>query len=97
MEFPEQTPTTRQTCLSVMMAGMVGVFLLFVLILITQGAIFYVLPVLGGITLFSWLHYLWWGRLMDQETAGEREEEELRRQAEKDGWPLPDPDRVERY
>ncbi len=91
MEFPEDTASTRQTCLSVMLAGMIGAFLLFLLILITGGAIFYVLPVLIGLGLFSWLHYLWWGKTMNEETAGEREEAELREQAEKAGWPLPDP------
>ncbi len=93
MDFPEPATSRRQTCLSVILAGMLGMFVLFMLILITGGTIVYVLPVMGGVALLMGVHYLWWGKTMNEETAGEREEEQLRQQAERDGWPLPDPNR----
>ena len=39
---------------------------------------------------FGYLHYWLWGRSMSQQVAGEREEEELRAQAEADDWPVVD-------
>jgi len=97
MESPEYASSKRQTCLSVVLAGMFGAFRLFLPILNTGGAIVYVVPVVAGLGLLMWVHYLWWGKTMNEETAGEREEEELRQQAERDGWPLPDPHRYDRY
>lgn len=97
MASPQGGSGSRQSCLAVLLAGMFAAMILFVLILVTGGAIFYVLPVIAGLGLFSWMHYLLWGRAMNERTAGEREEEQVRQQAERDGWPLPEPDRYERY
>jgi hypothetical protein len=97
MDYSEDSSSTRYTCLSLMLAGMFCTFLLFLLVLVTGGAIVYMVPVFVGLALFGWMHYLLWGKTMNQETAGEREEEEMRQQAERDGWPLPDPKWYGRY
>jgi hypothetical protein len=55
--------------------------------------IFSVVLLGGGMFLLGMFHYVLWGRAFSQETAGEREEEQLRQRAaevesEEDGhWP----------
>ena len=48
----------------------------------TGGWAVYVIGVAGAIFLFGGMHYLLWGRAMLQQTAGDREEEEMRQRAE---------------
>jgi sugar phosphate permease len=72
----------RGTCLSLMMAaGAVGFFAL-LLVVATGGWAVNVIGVAVAVFLFGAIHYLLWGRLMLQKTAGDREEEELRRRVE---------------
>src|SRR5947209_8374478 len=81
---PQQS---RQAFLSVLLAGLASVFFLGVLIFISNGFFLYVL--LLGMAGYGSLHYLLWGRLMSEQVAGEREEEQLRQRALADDWPLP--------
>ncbi len=66
-----------------------GAVLLF-LIAITGGFFLYVLLAVVAMALLGSVHYLLWGRALSQGVAGEREEMELREQAEEDSWPLPE-------
>jgi hypothetical protein len=80
----------RQTFLTIFLTGLLGVFCLLVLILISGGFFFYVLLVGLGMTAAGLLHYLAWGRAFSEEVAGEREEEQLRERAQAEEWPLPE-------
>ena len=55
---------------------------LLLLVVATGGWAVHVLWIGTAIFLFGAIHYMLWGRLMLQQTAGEREEEEVRRRAE---------------
>jgi hypothetical protein len=72
----------RGSCLTIMLtAGLVG-FLLLLIVVATGGWAVHVVWIGAGIFLFGLIHYLLWGRLLLRQTAGEREEEEVRRQVE---------------
>ena len=75
----------RGSCLAVMLTGSFVGFLLVLLVLATGGWAAYVLWIAAAIALFGLTHYLLWGRLMLRQTAGEREEEQVRRRAEERG------------
>ena len=72
----------RGSCLTILLTGGLVCVLLLLLVVATGGWAVYVVWIGAGIFLFGLLHYLLWGRLMLQQTAGEREEEEARRRAE---------------
>ncbi len=72
----------RGSCLAVMLTGSFVGFLLVLLVLATGGWAVHLLWIAAAIALFGLTHYLLWGRLMLRQTAGEREEEEVRRRAE---------------
>jgi hypothetical protein len=81
---PGENPERRQrgACLSLMMAAaVVGLFAL-LLVVATGGWAVYVIWIGAAIFLFGAIHYLLWGRMMLQQTAGDREEEEMRQRAE---------------
>ncbi len=78
----------RGTCLSLMMAAMVAGFFALLLVVATGGWAMYVIWIGGAIFLFGGIHYLLWGRMMLRQTAGDREEEELRQRiAEREDEP----------
>ena len=72
----------RGSCLAVMLTGTFTGFLLVLLVLATGGWAVHVLWIAAAVAMFGLVHYLLWGRLMLRQTAGEREEEEVRRRAE---------------
>jgi hypothetical protein len=65
-----------------MMAAGVACFIALLLVVATGGWAVYVIGVAVAIFLFGGFHYLLWGRSMLQQTAGDREVEELRRKIE---------------
>ena len=69
-------------CLSIGLTAAFTAFLLVVIVLATGGWAVYVVGVATAIVGFGAIHYFLWGRLMLQQTAGEREEDELRQRAE---------------
>lgn len=71
----------RQTIVSVILTGMTAAFFLLLLVLVSGAYFIYLLGILGSLAAFGGLHYLLWGRLLLEETAGEREEEQLRQRA----------------
>src|SRR5262249_27991606 len=74
----------RETALSYALLVLLGAATLFFLHLLTAvlGVMANVMIVVVAITMFAYFHYLWWGHSFSQETAGEREEEELRQRLE---------------
>jgi membrane protein implicated in regulation of membrane protease activity len=84
----------RHAFLTVFLSVLVLFIGLVALILLTNGLIFNVLLLGGGIVFLGLLHYVLWGRAFSTEVAGEREEEQLRQRAaaieEEDEWRQPD-------
>jgi hypothetical protein len=74
-------PSARQTIVTVILTGMTVMFFLLLLLLITGGYFIYLAGTLIAIGAFGAFHYFLWGRLLTQETASEREEEQLRQRA----------------
>ncbi len=73
----QNDPNKRSTMLTVFLVAILGVFILGFMILITGGFFLYVTLVVGVIALMGWAHYLVWGKLLTERTAGEREEHQL--------------------
>jgi hypothetical protein len=67
----------RDTVLPALLGGILAVFFLTFLVVVTGGIFFWVALVVGGIVLFGWFHYWLWGKALTERTAGEREEAEL--------------------
>jgi hypothetical protein len=74
-------PPHRESLLTLLLTGMAGAFFLGMLILISGGYFIYLVMVLGAMAAFASMHYLVWGKLLNDQVAGEREAEELRRRA----------------
>jgi ABC-type bacteriocin/lantibiotic exporter with double-glycine peptidase domain len=82
MDPHDTHPTSfRQTIVTIFLTGMVVAFFLLLLVLISGGLFIYLVGVLLALGAFGALHYLLWGRLLAEQTAGESEEELLRLRA----------------
>jgi hypothetical protein len=82
----------RDTYLTILLCAFVGIPVFVFFVILTGGLFLWLLIGAAGIGIFGAFHYLLWGRAFSQETAGEREEEELRAEAEGDSWPYDEPD-----
>jgi hypothetical protein len=82
----------RDTYLTILLCAFVGIPVLVFFVILTGGIFLWLLIGAAGIAIFGAFHYLLWGRAFSQETAGEREEEELRAEAEGEARPYDDPD-----
>lgn len=71
----------RHALLTVFLTVLASIFFGLVLIVISNGLIFAVLLLGGGMVVLGMFHYLLWGRAFTNATAGEREEEQLRQRA----------------
>jgi hypothetical protein len=80
----------RQTFLTVLLTVIVMFFGALGLTLITNGLFLWVLLIGSGIGGIALIHYVTWGKLLSDEVAGEREEEELRQRAAAEEWPVPE-------
>jgi hypothetical protein len=82
----------RESRSTLLIAAMAVVFALpcfGLLVVLTEG---YILALLGGLLILAvvaGVHYLLWGRAMARNTAGEREEEEMRERLEPNEWDVP--------
>jgi hypothetical protein len=86
MEPSDSTERQRRgSCLTIALTGGLVGFLLLLLVVATEGWAVYAIGIAAAIGMFGLAHYLLWGRLLLQQTAGEREEEEARRRAEERG------------
>jgi hypothetical protein len=74
-----------------LLGGVAAVIVVLVLILLTGGFLIYCVLAIAGFALVASLHYLLWGKALEESVAGQREEERLRRRAEQnDGdWDVP--------
>jgi hypothetical protein len=68
--------------LTVLLGGVLTLFLGLVLVVISGGLLFQVVGVGAGIFLLGLAHYALWGRAMSESVAGKREEEELLRRVQ---------------
>ena len=84
----------RHALLTVFLTVLALIFFGLVLIVISNGLIFFVVLLGGGMFLLGMCHYVLWGRAFSQQTAGEREEEQLRQRAAEieteENWQRPD-------
>jgi hypothetical protein len=71
----------RHALLTVFLTVLALIFFGLVLIVISNGLILSVALLGGGMFLLGMFHYVLWGRAFSEETAGEREEEQLRQHA----------------
>jgi hypothetical protein len=81
MEPYEPPSPQRESTLTIMLTGMVCSFILFFVVLITGGWVLWLLLVVALLASFGAFHYLLWGKMLDEQVAGEREEYVLRRRA----------------
>lgn len=87
-------PEQRRHRESVLVVGFTVSALLavvFFVMLLTGPLFLYVLLTLAFLAGLIGLNYLLWGRALEEETAGEREEAELREQMEAPEWDEPHP------
>lgn len=84
-------PSSRETLLAVLMGLALGGATMVFLFLMCGGLVVWGALVLATLAAIAGLNYLLWGRALSRNVAGEREEAEIRSQAEEDGWPLPEP------
>jgi hypothetical protein len=90
MEDPYQEQReSRTTLLIAAMAVLFALPCFGLLIVLTDGYILALLGVLLILGVVAGAHYLLWGRAMARNTAGEREEEEMRESMEPNEWDVP--------
>jgi len=70
-----------------------GMFLFAFLMVITGGLFIYFVGVLLLLCLLGFVNYLLWGRGLDRETEGEREEAKVQMEEELNEWDRPAPQR----
>jgi hypothetical protein len=75
----------RDTYLTIVLCVLVVVPLFVFFNFLTGGLFLWMLIGAVGIGILGIVHYFLWGRSFSQQTAGEREEEELRAEMEEDG------------
>jgi threonine/homoserine/homoserine lactone efflux protein len=85
--YSTRESTARQSIVTTVLTGMVGMIVVMLFVLIGGSLAFYLVGVVAAIFAFGGVHYLLWGRLLTAQTAGEREEEELRQRALADDGP----------
>jgi ABC-type bacteriocin/lantibiotic exporter with double-glycine peptidase domain len=78
--------SVRQSIVTTALTSMAVLFFLLLVVLIGGSYIVLLLAIVLGIAAFGALHYVLWGRLLSEQTAGEREEEQLRQRALSEDW-----------
>jgi hypothetical protein len=81
MSDPRDPAARRSHFLPIILATMGLFFFLLVLVLLTGGFMFYIVLCVMAAVAFGSLHWLLWGKLLTDLTAGEREEERLLQRA----------------
>jgi hypothetical protein len=76
----------RENLLAIVLSAMiVGGFVVF-MIIATGGLLLQILGAVVVLAVLGWIHFQLWGRTLSEETAGEREEAELRAKIEQKDW-----------
>jgi hypothetical protein len=90
MSYGEQSDRqARANVLGMALTAMLTMFLVVVLIFLTNGFFLYCVLILAAIALVSMFHWALWGRAMTREVAPQREAERLRQRAATEEWSLP--------
>jgi hypothetical protein len=84
---PDADQQHRQNTMVVSMAVMAAILFTGAMIFLTGGFFFYVVAGVAGIVLVGTLHYLTWGRALEEEVAGEREELQMLERAREEAAP----------
>lgn len=87
----------RDTYMAVVLCLFVGIPVFVFLNILTGGLFLWLLFAAAGIAVLGVFHYFLWGRAFSQETAGEREEEQLRAQFEDEERPYGEADGQRRW
>jgi hypothetical protein len=82
----ERLQRRRESVLTIVLSGLGGLGILLFLVVITWGWLLYAVLAVLGIGLFALINYFLWGRSMMAQTAGEREEEQVRASMERQWW-----------
>ncbi len=93
MSYDDCEPSSnRGPSLGLFLGGVAAVIIVLVLIFLTGGFLVYCVLAIAGFALVASMHYLLWGRALEEEVAPEREEERLRRRAQQpeDDWEVPE-------
>lgn len=77
-------PSPRAAFLPVFLGILGSLFFVTILMVLTNGLVLVVGVIAGGLTVMGCVHYLLWGKLLSERTAGEREEAELLERARED-------------
>jgi uncharacterized membrane protein len=88
-EDHQEQRESRTTLLILGMAVLFALPCFGFLVVLTDGFVLAVLAVLVILGAVAGAHYLLWGRSMARNTAGEREEEEMRERIEGNEWDVP--------
>ena len=86
----------RQNTMVVSLAATATMLFTGAMIFLTGGFFFYVVAGLAGIVLLGTLHYVTWGRALEEEVTGEREELELLDRMREESEPRPRSTRIRR-
>jgi hypothetical protein len=79
----------RQNTMVFSLATMAAILFAGAMIFLTGGFFFYVVAGLAGIVLLGTFHYVTWGRALEEEVAGEREELEMLDRVREETAPRP--------
>jgi dipeptide/tripeptide permease len=82
----------RDTYMTIVLCAFVAIPVFVFLNILTGGLFLWLLIGAAGIGILGTFHYFLWGRSFAQETAGEREEEEIRAEGEAEESPYSEPD-----
>jgi len=93
----EEQGSGRATFVALAVAILFGIPCTGFLVALTEGYALVAIVLVALLGAVAGAHYLLWGRSMAQDTAGEREEEELRETLEANEWDLPDTKRPGHY
>jgi hypothetical protein len=78
MHSSESHQEQRANFLGILLALLLCCAILTLLFAACGGIMVYVLAVIGGTAVLGYVHYLFWGRSLNREVAGEREDDDLR-------------------
>jgi hypothetical protein len=81
MELSDGPKRGRESFLALLLATLTGGGFLLFLIMVSGGFFFYVLCAAAAVSGMAFLHYVLWGRSLNQEVAGEREEQAVHERA----------------
>jgi hypothetical protein len=80
----------RDTYMAIVLCLVVGVPVFVFFNIVTGGLFILLLVLMAGVGVLGVINYFLWGRGFSRETAGEREEEQLRARMEAEDWPYDD-------